>query len=1823
MANSSASDSRPHLSVNPLSQISKDVQGSDNPIPLSPQWLQPKYGETKPGVGTGESHPSPYPAHGNRTDILKPTGNGEEMHDILKKKDVFRPSSLLDMETGRRDRWRDEERDTHSSMRKDRWRDGDKELTDTRRMDRRTDNLSTRHFGEARRAPSERWTDSGNRDSNYDQRRESKWNTRWGPDDKDTESLRDKWTDSVRDGDTSLDKGLSPLPSYGKDEREGDHYRPWRSNSSQSRGRGEHLHHQTLTPNKQVSTYPYGRGRGENTPPTFSASRGRGISGGNSMTAISHHHSMGIISDKPDSGQGEASSLRYSRTKLLDLYRKTELRAYQKLLDGLVSVPSLTQNEPQEPLALSAPNSEEMIVLKGILQGDITSSGAAQISKDGPMGWNSMDYSQSRQAKIGSKEDLQLALEDCKDENDTSKGGYANYSEVSSLEKLKGYTDNRFKAEARDDGGPYRKVDEMSVSRESIVQVMNSSSPGSIWQASSLGEQPHAVSHDWKDIQGDVQSRRSDMSWSQPQKEPVNQQESNITNSFYSKDEANWQTSGDPIIKRQPSGVLERELEARKLPQLAPEELVLFYRDPRGEIQGPFSGIDIIGWFEAGYFGIDLEVRLANAPKESPFVSLGDVMPHLRAKARPPPGFGSLKQSELTDASSRSNFSSFGKVHTGVSEIDMIRNEPRVSHSSTAEAENRFLESLMSGTMSNPPQGLQGYIANNSSSNGMPLSGVESGSDLYLLAKKLTVERQRSLPNSYPYWPGRDAAPIVSKSDIVSDSPVPHAKLLSSMTDNSLQPSHSQNADLMSILQGSSDRSAAGINNGVGGWSNFPVQGGLDPLQDKIELPHSPSFPPQAPFGIQQARLQSQNPTSLANLLGQTTDNPSGILTQEKVISSGLSQDQQLLNMLQQQYLIQLQSQAQVPTQQLSVLNKLLLLKQQQKQEEQQQLLRQQQLLSKVLVEQHSHQRFAESSYGQLHAAAVPLGNASSDPTRLQTSQDLLQIGSQITLASAKDELDANIKMHPQVTQDVIHTVIPDGSIHLPHQVFGNASHQKSWEATTLEQINDMQQEESLPAPTIVESSPLSGLTTFSSQEPSLFQKPALLSDCHSFMPDQQSLGLQNVETAPTEIALHTKDRVPVEHPVVPASAPSLRAGKIETLVSENINKETLQPGIAVEELEVEKERSNDQPSVVSQAKSVDVREVRKASEKKSRKQKSSKSQSSDQAKGVSKASSSSQSKQSELQGLTVGDTDVAHLYGTSPQKTLDIKPDIATIGMGGSDYVKSPLTTSVAGVDVETTEVQGDSKLSSGSVSGQSAPTHPIQSAWKPAPGFKPKSLLEIQQEEQRRAQAETAVLEVTTSVNSMSLSTPWAGVVASSEPKVSQENQRDVTISELSLGKPKNSANPSKKGQLHDLLAEEVLSKSSERDIELPNSLSSLSSQQVTTTNTEAVDDDNFIEAKETKKSRKKSAKVKGGGAKVSVPTTSAEVPVGTSPVEKGKGSRLVQQEKELLPPVPSGPSLGDFVLWKGGDSANPPSTPAWSTDSKKLPKPTSLRDIQKEQEKKNSSIQPQNQIPTPQKSQPSQAAHSASWSISASSPSKVASPIQINSHASPQSKYKGDDDLFWGPIEQTKQETKKTDYPLLANASSWGAKNTPLKGTVSGSLSRQKSTSGSSLPPAQSSIKGKKNSLTKHSEAMDFRDWCENECVRLIGTRDTSFLEFCLKQSRSEAETFMVENLGSYDPNHEFIEKFLDYKELLPADVLEMAFQSRNDRNTGIGGGDMNSDNTGADDYDRDIVDGSTKGGGKKKGKKGKKVSSSVLGFNVVSNRIMMGEIQTMED
>ncbi|OVA04520.1 GYF [Macleaya cordata] len=1837
------------------------MQGSDNPIPLSPQWLLAKPGESKSGM---ESHLSPYPGYASRSDISKSSGNGDEIHDTEKKRDVFRPS-MHDPESGRRDRWRDEERDTGSAIRRDRWREGDKELTDTRKIDRWVDNSSIRHTGEARRAPSERWTDSSNREGNYDQRRESKWNTRWGPDDKESESWHEK-LDVGRDGEVPRDKGLPYLSNHGKEDREGDHYRPWRSTTSQNRGKGESPHHQIQVPSKQTP-FGYGRSRGDNAPPTFSIGRGRVSSTGSTMKSISSNsYSSGTVLEKGESGHGDPSPLRYSRTKLLDVYRMTDLRSYRKPLDGFAEVPSLTQEEPLEPFALSAPTPEETVILKGIDKGDIVSSGMPQVSKDGSIGRNSSDGMQSRRSKL---EDLPPYSDDYKDEStDNSKGGLFSRSpskekyihphgsdlKLEANQNLQKYHDNKFNAEAlRVDSAPRKKADEVAVSREVSVQGSSSAHPGIPWRSQSHGEQSHM-----RDLPIEIRSRTPDLEWSRQQKDRDSEWENSSTvSSSYYRDEPNWRVSEgfhsdmarDPILKKQPSEVLDREQEARKfLPQPSPEDLSLYYKDPQGQIQGPFSGSDLIGWFEAGFFGIDLEVRVANAPPDSPFSSLGDVMPHLRAKARPPPGFSAPKQSEVSETISGPKFNSLGKLHAGSNEIDIIKNEPRNRHGSITEADNRFLESFMSGNMSSSPlekfafsEGLQGYIGTNSG--GMPSMGVESGRDLnYLLAQRMSLERQRSLPSPHSYWPGRDAASMVPKVEIVPDTP-PHSKILPQVVDSPRQIPQPQNVDLMSMLQGAADKSPSVVNNGVTGWSNFPVQGGLDIRQDKMDMHHNQHFPPQSPYGIQQQRLQPQNQPSLTNMIGQTVDHPSGIVTPEKLLSSVLSQDPQMLTMLQEQYLLsqlQLHSQAPAPTQ-LSLLDKLLLLKQQQKQEQQQQLLRQQQqhLLSQVLSERQSHQHFGDPSYGHLQAGAVPAGNGPLDHLMLRPPHEF-QINPQTAVPNLQGGLTAGHTTLPMQANDIGFSVSSGISplLNLPHQIFESKTPRNGWDATPAEQIDDMQNKNPLLVPAMAGSTPSTEAIVKSFDDLPVPPKEDLVpNSCGAVVQDQSSPDISRNSESVAIIASEAITSLSSACPGGVASVFPLGTEQNEKYTPEQVTDGRLPPaGI---EPQIRKEQYQGDPPMVTEVKSVEVREVKKNSEKKSRKQKNSKAQpSADQAKGgVSITSSQQQPKQPEVgEGTNVSDKKFdsyaggaaeTTLYETSPLKTEDTKSG-------------SSLQRSISSNEVETVDGSGGGSRDVESVSLQNTQTHSGHRAWKPAPGLKAKSLLEIQQEEQWKAQTEMAVSEpISSSINS-NFSNPWGGAISHLEPKTIRDNNQDAGSEMFMLGKSGSllPQQKSKKSQLHDLLAEEVLAKSNDRVVEEPP-------VPVMTIQTDtSVDDSNFIEAKDTKKSRKKSGKGKGVGVKATTTAvTSSDVLVASSPIEKGKSSRQVQQEKEVLPAPPSGPSLGDFVLWKG-EAANPSPVPAWSTDSGKLTKPTSLRDIQKEQEKKGPSVQHQPQVPTPQKVQSTKSARgSGPWPLSGTSPSKSASSIQINSVANTQSKSKTEDDLFWGPLDQSKPETKQSDFPSAVNTSNWGSsRNTPVKGTQ-GVTSRQKFTGSkpvdyslSSSPAAQSSLKERRDAITKHSEAMDFRDWCESETVRLIGSNDTSFLEFCLKQSTSEAETLLVENLGSYDPDHKFIDKFLNYKEMLSADVLEIAFQARNDRkSTGsfVGGDVRNPNNSmgrgGSGDFDPDMAgaatsDGFSKGGGKKKGKKGKKVSASaLLGFNVVSNRIMMGEIQNVED
>ena len=82
----------------------------------------------------------------------------------------------------------------------------------------------------------------------------------------------------------------------------------------------------------------------------------------------------------------------------------------------------------------------------------------------------------------------------------------------------------------------------------------------------------------------------------------------------------------------------------------SPEYLSWCYLDPQGVIQGPYLGIDIITWFEQGYFGTDLPVRLSDAPDGSPFQELGEVMPHLRMKSGSAASVSAVTRMQIPDS---------------------------------------------------------------------------------------------------------------------------------------------------------------------------------------------------------------------------------------------------------------------------------------------------------------------------------------------------------------------------------------------------------------------------------------------------------------------------------------------------------------------------------------------------------------------------------------------------------------------------------------------------------------------------------------------------------------------------------------------------------------------------------------------------------------------------------------------------------------------------------------------------------------------------------------------------------------------------------------------------------------------------------------------------------------------------------------------------------------------------------------------------------------------------------------------------------------------
>lgn len=918
----------------------------------------------------------------------------------------------------------------------------------------------------------------------------------------------------------------------------------------------------------------------------------------------------------------------------------------------------------------------------------------------------------------------------------------------------------------------------------------------------------------------------------------------------------------------------------------------------------------------------------------------------------------------------------------------------------------------------------------------MPSAGGESLSDLnYLLSHRLSLERQNSLPNPVSFWPGRDTSSNAPKADLFPSSPLPSSKSLPLAGDAVRHIPQAQHTDLLSMLQANAEKSPSpAVNSGLSVWSNFPdaqplngnVHGGMGIVQDNMEIHHNQHFA-QAGFGVQHQRVQTQNQPSFSQIMNQLGLS-SGVLPSDNLLSSDISHDPQIRNLLQQKLLLsqlQLQPQPVLPAQ-LSPLD-IYLLKQQQEQQQQlllqqqqQQLLLQQQqqnLLSHVLSGHQSHQHFPEPSFGHLEAA-MPMGNAQMDQLGMQQIREALQISHQPVVDVPKDT-----NSPPNLNVQVSHAVsCPDSSnlqlpanLQLPHQMFDQTTHLKDWGSTPPECVDTVLKSDPITTPAITD-----GLAL-----PRVMDKVAE----EAFVP------LKNVQD--TDDLAHNEP-LAVNQPnqtLTAGFSGEMEFSKEGLVASDVIQSVSVQVSDAKAPLMNAPEPCHIEPSSTKGAKNGEMREAKKTSEKKSKKQKNSKAQSaSDLAKGSSKAISSEQSKQN----LEIQDVNTSSGKPLAPanaeqsnQGTGGDNSFLSTAETMDSQQAKSSAPSRVPTKCADVTE----GKLQQEQV-GNLVPNPQINAShrsWRSAPGPKAKSLVEIQLEEQHKAQMEIVVSEPAAVVVPANINpTPWSGGITNLANQPNKVNANTTSALTVDL--------KGRKSKLHDLLAEEVLAKANEADKNFPTGdnkgLALSPPKQSGCLVNVAPDDDDFVEAKDTRKSRKKAAKAKNAGQKASSSVVSADL---STSVEKVKNVRPVPQEPESLPAPPGGPSLADFVLWRGDQVSHAPLSAAWSTEVGKGQRPASLRDIQKEQEKKAPSAQQHVPIPTPPKVQSSQGNRggSSTWQISGSSPSRTESSVQTknssvsqpNSSFSGQSKVRAEDDLFWGPVDQTKQEAKQYVHIYLS--------------------------------------------------------------------------------------------------------------------------------------------------------------------------------------------------
>lgn len=253
--------------------------------------------------------------------------------------------------------WRRLNADSESSRR---WREEERETgllgtrRDCRKVERRVDNILMRETADSRAlSTSDRWHDG--RNSAHETRRDGKWSSRWGPEDKDKESRTEKRTDVEKEDAQSENQSFMGN-SRTTSERDSDSRDKWRPRHRMEPQPGSSATY------RAAPGFGLERGRVESSNVGFTIGRGRANAGGrSSLGSIGATYSE-TCESVPGKPTYSSDKFCYPRGKLLDIYRRQKVdRSFAAMPNEMVESSPITLVGLIEPLAFVAPDSEEEV----------------------------------------------------------------------------------------------------------------------------------------------------------------------------------------------------------------------------------------------------------------------------------------------------------------------------------------------------------------------------------------------------------------------------------------------------------------------------------------------------------------------------------------------------------------------------------------------------------------------------------------------------------------------------------------------------------------------------------------------------------------------------------------------------------------------------------------------------------------------------------------------------------------------------------------------------------------------------------------------------------------------------------------------------------------------------------------------------------------------------------------------------------------------------------------------------------------------------------------------------------------------------------------------------------------------------------------------------------------------------------------------------------------------------------------------------------------------------------------------------------------------